>query len=275
MKRFMKSHIFAFAIGLVILLIIMPILYFTGTFGPEDAKDPIYNTESASSIEPTESTESSATEHEDIEVEEETFLLEIEKQIAEDQKNDPNAIPDPGPDHKHVYNNTVISPSCNRQGYTLYSCECGDTYKDDVKDKLTHSYTSQVISPTEESKGYTLYTCSICGDEYQDNFIDPIKGNSTTSKPTDSNPVEPTPYEPEITTPKPSEPIKSEQAEYIPTPDEEDYSNPEHEENDHGDCPKCGRHLWTYWDQTGCFTFLDDTTCDCGEFVEAGECHHH
>ena len=57
--------------------------------------------------------------------------------------------------------------------------------------------------------------------------------------------------------------------------DEEAFSDPNNEDNDHGDCPKCGRHLWNNWDQTGCFTFLSDTICDCGIFVEAGECHHH
>ena len=37
-----------------------------------------------------------------------------------------------------------------------------------------HKYTSKVISPTAKSKGYTLHTCS-CGDSYKDNWKNPVK----------------------------------------------------------------------------------------------------
>lgn len=59
--------------------------------------------------------------------------------------------------HKHSYDTTIITPSCNDQGYTLYSCECGDSYKDDAKNKLNHNYSSEIIAPSTESPGYTLY----------------------------------------------------------------------------------------------------------------------
>jgi hypothetical protein len=34
-----------------------------------------------------------------------------------------------------------------------------------------HSYTSVVVSPTLETEGYTLHTCH-CGNSYKDNFVD-------------------------------------------------------------------------------------------------------
>lgn len=40
-------------------------------------------------------------------------------------------------------------------------------------------------------------------------------------------------------------------------------------------CPKCGREMWSPDNPTGCFSFLQDTTCECGEFVEGNTCHHH
>lgn len=112
---------------------------------------------------------------------------------------------------------------------------------------------------------------------------------------TEPEPVEPTSYElaedsveplvsdelepPATNIPPEPEPIEVVEVEIevneFDCMDEEAFSDPNNEDNDHGDCPKCGRHLWTNWDQTGCFTFLSDTTCDCGIFVEAGECHHH
>lgn len=37
-----------------------------------------------------------------------------------------------------------------------------------------HKYASKVISPTARAKGYTLHTCS-CGDSYKDNWKNPVK----------------------------------------------------------------------------------------------------
>lgn len=255
MRRFLHPNILVPTIAGLILFILLPILYFTGIIGSNDTKkpDPTVDSSISAEAEPSE-------ENKELEVEEETFLLEVEKEIEEAQKNNPDAYPQPEASHEHEYNTTVISPSCNREGYTLYSCECGDTYKDDVKDKLSHSYTSKVIAPTTTSGGYTLYTCSICGNDYKDNYTDPVKAEPEETKPTE---------------PKPTEPPQPETPEYNENPGASDLKDPNHEDNDHGACPKCGRNLWTYWDQTGCFTFLVDSTCDCGVFVKAGECHHH
>lgn len=40
-------------------------------------------------------------------------------------------------------------------------------------------------------------------------------------------------------------------------------------------CPDCGRPMWSPDNPTGCFRYLQDTQCECGEFVPGNTCHHH
>lgn len=49
--------------------------------------------------------------------------------------------------------------SCTEAGVIKYRCKyCKDTYED-KQDALGHSYTKKVIAPTCDSEGYTIYTC--------------------------------------------------------------------------------------------------------------------
>ena len=45
-------------------------------------------------------------------------------------------------EHVHSYNGTVTQPNCIENGYTTYTCRCGDSYEDDFVDALGHSYTN-------------------------------------------------------------------------------------------------------------------------------------
>ena len=36
----------------------------------------------------------------------------------------------PEPSHRHSYTVTVVSPTCEKSGYTTYTCECGSSYQD-------------------------------------------------------------------------------------------------------------------------------------------------
>lgn len=40
-------------------------------------------------------------------------------------------------------------------------------------------------------------------------------------------------------------------------------------------CPDCGREMWSASNPTGCFRYLQDTQCECGDFVPANTCHNH
>ena len=97
-----------------------------------------------------------------------------------------------GTAHTHSYTAAVTAPTCTEQGYTTYTCSCGDSYKSDYKDALghdykngactrcgakdpgvtpphTHDYKAVVTKPTCTQAGYTTYTCS-CGISYKTDY---------------------------------------------------------------------------------------------------------
>lgn len=53
--------------------------------------------------------------------------------------------------HKHAYTAAVTAPTCTEQGYTTYTCACGDSYVADYVDALDHTYENGI--------------CTICGGE--------------------------------------------------------------------------------------------------------------
>ena len=62
-------------------------------------------------------------------------------------------------------------PTCSAVGWNAYeACEYCD-YTTYVEIPTTsHNYTTTVVKPTATSEGYTLYTCT-CGHSYKDNFV--------------------------------------------------------------------------------------------------------
>lgn len=72
----------------------------------------------------------------------------------------------------HSYTQTITPPTCTEKGYTTYACTCGATYTDNQTAARGHNYNQKVTNPTCLEKGYTTYTCS-CGDTYKDNYVDP------------------------------------------------------------------------------------------------------
>ncbi len=69
--------------------------------------------------------------------------------------------------HTHDYKKKTIAPTCTTDGYTLYTCSCGVSYKENEKSALGHQYKDKVVKPTCTKDGYTLHTCT-CGDSYKD-----------------------------------------------------------------------------------------------------------
>ena len=71
----------------------------------------------------------------------------------------------------HVYDVTVVEPTCNVAGYTTYVCEiCGHKYTTKIP-ATGHEYESTMVDATCTAEGYELHTCIFCGDSYKDNFI--------------------------------------------------------------------------------------------------------
>ena len=65
-------------------------------------------------------------------------------------------IPVKKPDHTHKHTKTVTAPTCTEDGYTTYTCSCGDTYIDDEVPALGH---------TEETVERKEATCTVDGHE--------------------------------------------------------------------------------------------------------------
>ena len=78
--------------------------------------------------------------------------------------------PDYVPPHEHSYTSVVTPPTCTADGYTTYTCACGDSYIDNTVTATAHSYAAAVTPPTCTADGYTTYTCG-CGDSYVGNTV--------------------------------------------------------------------------------------------------------
>jgi len=80
--------------------------------------------------------------------------------------------------HEHVYNITVVEPTCTRQGYTLHICRCSDSYVDTYVDALGHDWNDWeiVTEATEEAEGLEKRACKREGcKEEETQIIEKIK----------------------------------------------------------------------------------------------------
>ena len=68
--------------------------------------------------------------------------------------------------HTHSYDKVVTAPTCTEDGYTTYTCACGDTYKADEVKVSGHEWDDGVVTtqPTESAAGVRTYTCATCGE---------------------------------------------------------------------------------------------------------------
>jgi hypothetical protein len=48
--------------------------------------------------------------------------------------------------HEHSYTTSVTAPTCTEQGYTTYTCSCGDSYVDDYVDALDHDFKDYIYN---------------------------------------------------------------------------------------------------------------------------------
>lgn len=71
--------------------------------------------------------------------------------------------------HNHSYSKAVILPTCTSEGYTSYSCSCGNMYTDDRVPALGHSYGEWKVvkDATASETGLEEQVCSRCGAKNQ------------------------------------------------------------------------------------------------------------
>lgn len=67
-------------------------------------------------------------------------------------------------EHVHSYKSTAVPATCTAEGYTVFVCECGDSYKDLYTDPLGHHYGGwdAVQKATCTSEGVLERTCIRC-----------------------------------------------------------------------------------------------------------------
>lgn len=62
----------------------------------------------------------------------------------------------------HSYSSVTVEPTCRKKGYTTYTCECGDTFTEEI-DPLDHTWNIvETTAPSCTKAGFTLYSCE-CG----------------------------------------------------------------------------------------------------------------
>lgn len=99
------------------------------------------------------------------------------------------------PGHEHSYTKTTVNPTCTNGGYTLNTCDCGDSYKSGETKATGHDYKKTVVSPTTQAQGYTLYTCQTCGDSYKADYTHKLPASTQPTEHTcdyDKTTVKPT-----------------------------------------------------------------------------------
>ena len=74
--------------------------------------------------------------------------------------------------HTHVYTETTVFPTCSEQGYTLHTCSCGESYKDNYQKPKSHTFDKYGI-------------CSACGSTRQIEVKLYVDGSYTQSVYTD------------------------------------------------------------------------------------------
>lgn len=82
--------------------------------------------------------------------------------------------------HSHIYKKIVTAPTCEKDGFTTYSCECGTKYTDDTVLAKGHQYGEwkEIKAATETSVGQEKRTCKNCKATESRDIPKIIKGHT-------------------------------------------------------------------------------------------------
>ncbi len=76
-----------------------------------------------------------------------------------------------GCDHIHKYEEEIVSPTCTTDGYTKFTCTCGDTKIEFGEGKVGHKYSGWHVikEATEKNSGLKSRYCTVC--EYEETEV--------------------------------------------------------------------------------------------------------
>ena len=79
---------------------------------------------------------------------------------------------DAEPAHEHTYTPTVVAATCESSGYTLYACDCGDSYQGEETASLGHEYGewAVLLEPTYETEGQKEKQCLRCDVKFSESI---------------------------------------------------------------------------------------------------------
>ena len=83
----------------------------------------------------------------------------------------------------HNYNKVVTTPTCVEQGYTTYTCHCGESYVSDYVKANGHMESNWIVDKEPEIgvKGHKHTECTVCGETLKEEDIPAL------NKPQDSS----------------------------------------------------------------------------------------
>ena len=82
--------------------------------------------------------------------------------------------------HAHTYKKVVTSPTCDKDGFTTYSCECGTKYTDNTVLAKGHQYGEwkEIKAATETAVGKESRKCKNCNKSEERDIPKIIKGHT-------------------------------------------------------------------------------------------------
>lgn len=80
--------------------------------------------------------------------------------------------------HDYEYNVQVVSPTCEKDGSTVHTCECGEFYEDEIVKAVGHDWQEWEIlyEPTEKEDGLKVRLCNSCFKKQEEKI--PCLGDS-------------------------------------------------------------------------------------------------
>ncbi len=66
--------------------------------------------------------------------------------------------------HVHAFTRTVVPPTCQQSGYSLYRCACGYEYRSEYTPQGAHAYVlTEQTAPTCTEGSTSQFRCTVCG----------------------------------------------------------------------------------------------------------------